>query len=103
MPREEPEVFRITSAHASRSEGVRLRARTYFLQMGIRTACIPLVVIVPGWPKWIFIVGAVVLPYIAVVLANAGHENDPVEDLEPFTIEPLAALPPGPRTVHDDL
>lgn len=33
-------------------------------------------IVVPGWPKWLFIAGAVVLPYLAVVMANAGHEND---------------------------
>ena len=31
----------------------------------------------PGWLPWIFVVGAVVLPYVAVVMANAsGTKSD---------------------------
>jgi hypothetical protein len=33
-------------------------------------------IVVPGWPRWFLIAGAVVLPYLAVVVANAGREND---------------------------
>lgn len=39
--------------------------------MGIRLACLPLAVVTTGWVRWAFILGAVVLPYIAVVIANA--------------------------------
>ena len=44
--------------------------------MGIRIACfILMVVITPyGWYTWVFAAGAIVLPYIAVVLANAGSD-----------------------------
>ena len=44
--------------------------------MGIRTACVLAAIVVPGWPRWFLIAGAVVLPYLAVVVANAGREND---------------------------
>jgi hypothetical protein len=48
----------------------------YLLSMGIRTACFVLAVVALGvlhWTVvgWISVVGAVILPYIAVVVANA--------------------------------
>jgi hypothetical protein len=43
--------------------------------MSIRMACFILVFFVPGYWKLVFGIGAVVLPYIAVVLANAGSDN----------------------------
>jgi predicted tellurium resistance membrane protein TerC len=48
------------------------RMRAYSTAMSIRMACLILVFFVPGWWKVVFGVGAVVLPYVAVVLANAG-------------------------------
>ena len=44
--------------------------------MGIRIACfILMVVITPyGWYTWVFGAAAIVLPYIAVVLANVGSD-----------------------------
>jgi len=51
--------------------------------------------VVPGWPRWFLIAGAVALPYLAVVIANAGREND-----EPGTMGvPQNALP-SVATVH---
>lgn len=48
----------------------------YLLSMGIRTACFLLAVValtVLHWRVvgWVLVAGAVVLPYIAVVMANA--------------------------------
>lgn len=44
--------------------------------MGIRTGCVIGAIFVPGWPRWVLIAGAVVLPYLAVVIANAGKSRD---------------------------
>jgi len=46
--------------------------RAYSMAMSIRMACFILVFFVPGYWKLIFGIGAVVLPYVAVVLANVG-------------------------------
>ena len=46
--------------------------RAYSMAMSIRMACFILVFFVPGYWKLVFGIGAVVLPYIAVVLANVG-------------------------------
>lgn len=45
--------------------------------MGIRTTCFLLAIIFSGWPRWVLIAGAVLLPYVAVVVANAGREPSP--------------------------
>ncbi len=60
--------------------------------MAIRTACVIAAIVVPGWPKWFFIAGAVVLPYLAVVVANAGRATDESGELG-VTAQPLIALP----------
>ena len=87
----------VTTAHQSRSADLSARKRRYLWMMGIRVACLPFVLIVEGWARWLFIIGAVVLPYFAVVVANAvgsprSGELTPAEPERP-------ALPRGPE--HD--
>ena len=72
----EPEVYTITATNRALSIEQSGRTRRYLISMGIRTGCVLAAIVVPGWPKWLFIAGAVVLPYLAVVIANAGREND---------------------------
>ncbi len=48
----------------------------YSVSMGIRIVCILLVFVVTGWLQWVFIAGAVLLPYFAVVLANVGSDSE---------------------------
>ena len=43
--------------------------------MMIRTACFILTVLLPSPWRWIALCGAMFLPYIAVVVANAGRET----------------------------
>lgn len=77
MPKGEPdEVFTITEAQRGLSVEQVGRQRRYLVSMGIRTACVLGAILVPGWPRWVLLAGAVVLPYLAVVIANAGREND---------------------------
>lgn len=70
------EVHTITDAQRGLSQEQVGRTRRYLISMGIRTACVLAAIVVPGWPRWFLIAGAVVLPYLAVVIANAGREND---------------------------
>ncbi len=51
------------------------RAKKYFISMMIRTLCFILAVILPSPFRWFAIFGAVTLPYVAVVVANAGRES----------------------------
>ncbi len=71
-----PEVYTITATNRALSIEQSGRTRRYLISMGIRTGCVLAAIVVPGWSKWLFIAGAVVLPYLAVVIANAGREND---------------------------
>ena len=96
------EVFTITDAQRALSVEQVGRTRRYLISMGIRTVCVIAAIFVPGWPRWFLIAGAVVLPYFAVVVANAGREND-----EPgqsaVTAQPNPALPaPGLSIEHTD-
>ncbi len=44
--------------------------------MGIRTVCVLGAVLAPSPWRWLLVVGALGLPYIAVVMANAGRERE---------------------------
>jgi hypothetical protein len=81
-----PDVYTITDARQGLSATQVGRQRRYLISMTIRTVCVLLAIVVPGWPRWVLIAGAIILPYLAVVAANAGHENDepdPVPTLDP--------------------
>ncbi len=69
------EIFDITGAQRGFSADQSARRRRYFISMMIRTACFILTVILPSPFRWFALLGAVTLPYIAVVIANAGRET----------------------------
>lgn len=73
--RHEP-VYRITVAGESATDEQRGRVRRYAISMAVRTACFIGAVLASGTLRWVLVTGAVLLPYIAVVLANAGQEYD---------------------------
>lgn len=64
------------------------RMLRYGLAMGIRTICVLLIVVTPGW--WVLLpaAGAVFLPYIAVVIANAAHRGPGATVLRPGALVP---------------
>jgi hypothetical protein len=63
-------------------DDVDSRMRRYLISMGVRTACFLGAVAAGGWLRWTLIVSALLLPYLAVVLANGGRDR--VEELPPF-------------------
>ncbi len=65
----------ITSAQKGLSDDLPRRQRRYFISMMIRTACFIATVLLPSPFRWFTLVGALILPYIAVVMANAGRES----------------------------
>jgi hypothetical protein len=76
----------ITSLPRSPQDDRRSRMIQYSVAMGLRTVCIVLCLFTPGWWLLIPAAGAVILPYIAVVLANA--KSSPASAvLRPGTIE----------------
>lgn len=72
-------VHSITSAQGPLGEDIDRRARRYLAQMVVRTLCFLGAVltwgVAPTWLSVTLLIGAVVLPYVAVVLANAGRER----------------------------
>lgn len=92
------EVYTITGAQQGTSVEQEPRVGKYLISMGIRTVCVIAAVFVPGWPRWLFIVGAVGLPYIAVVIANAGMERSSRNVIRPEA--PQIGLPSEPTTPH---
>ncbi|MFI6848485.1 DUF3099 domain-containing protein [Kitasatospora sp. NPDC050467] len=74
------EVYRITGARSSLSEDVRGRQRRYVASMLLRTVCVLLGVILWDIQRWLAVAalaGGVLLPYFAVLIANAGRERAP--------------------------
>ena len=70
--RDEP--IRITTAATSRADDIAARQKRYVLSMSIRTVCfvgaVGAFIAGIGWLWPILIVGALLLPYVAVVAAN---------------------------------
>jgi DUF3099 family protein len=79
--------IRITTASAGTGADIASRQKRYVVTMGIRTLCFLAVAVLaishfgPGWLPWIFVCGAVVLPYVAVVMANAADTKSDGFDL----------------------
>jgi Protein of unknown function (DUF3099) len=74
------EVFQITGARQSLAEDVRGRQRRYVISMLIRTLAVLLTVVLWDVQRPLAVVTLVVgalLPYVAVVIANAGRERPP--------------------------
>lgn len=57
-------------------EDQRQRARRYLISMAIRTVCFVGAIFADGWLRWALVMGAVFLPYVAVVMANAGRSRE---------------------------
>ncbi|WP_442817019.1 DUF3099 domain-containing protein [Streptomyces sp. NBC_01334] len=73
-------MFRITGARQGLQDDVRGRQRRYIISMSIRTLSVILAATLWNVERHVAIVAlvlGVVLPYISVVIANAGRENVP--------------------------
>ncbi|MBT2490068.1 DUF3099 domain-containing protein [Streptomyces sp. ISL-96] len=72
------EVFRITGARPGLADDVRRRQRRYVISMSVRTVAVILAAVLWDVERYVAIVAlalGLVLPYIAVVIANGGREN----------------------------
>lgn len=61
----------------------------YSIAMSIRVVCLVLMLFVHGWWLALCVAGAIILPYIAVVLANVGTTAKGPEVLRPGALVPL--------------
>jgi DUF3099 family protein len=86
-------VYRVTGVRTSLTADIRRRQRRYAISMGIRTACFVATVLTHGPTRWVLFAAALLLPYIAVVMANSGPEADR-ESLEPVVLPSRTELPP---------
>ena len=91
-PRTDPDVVRITDAPISTADEIGARQRRYLLSMGLRTLCfVGAIVVGSGWLRWVLVVAALVLPYVAVVMANAASPKV------------AGTMPEGPDLQHKSL
>ncbi len=86
FPRRRADVYTVTDAPVPMSQDIGHRQRRYLLSMGVRTVCFVAAVVTAaaGAPVWValaLVVGAVVLPYVSVVMANGGREPQPRMDV----------------------
>lgn len=89
-------VHRITEAHESHTVDHNSRVRKYTISMTIRVLCFIAAFFTHGPLQWILLVGAVVLPYIAVVIANRGADVTKRQPpAEFFTDRDPSQLPAG--------
>ena len=74
-----------------------MRQRRYLISMGIRTVCFVLGLLFIGhWYMWLFLGASFFLPYVAVVMANAGVSPDPGGP-DPFGPDPTRKAIEPPR------
>ncbi|MFT4298213.1 MAG: DUF3099 domain-containing protein [Aeromicrobium sp.] len=72
MKKRDDDVTVITSAPEPPSVALGAKERRYVISMAIRTVCFIGACLTDGPLRWTLVVGAIVLPYVSVVLANAG-------------------------------
>ncbi|HET7432555.1 MAG TPA: DUF3099 domain-containing protein [Nocardioides sp.] len=90
------DAVRITSAAESRDADIAARQKRYVFSMAVRTLCFVSAVLVgSGWLRWVLVAGAVILPYVAVVMANA--VNSKADD---FTLQTAAPQRPELPSGH---
>ncbi|MDO5492521.1 MAG: DUF3099 domain-containing protein [Nesterenkonia sp.] len=68
-------VHSITDAPERHSDEQTRRMVRYAAAMGIRIVCFVLAVLLQNWMSWVLLAAAVILPYVAVVAANAGGDR----------------------------
>jgi hypothetical protein len=105
------EVHSITDAATPHSEEMRQRMIKYAVAMGIRMVCLILIFAVDGWFKLVPALGAVFLPWVAVIIANGGDKAEihsdalldyvPMSELEPPAAVSRPASEPGAAGAED--
>lgn len=103
--RDEPTL--VTTAPVSPAQERRERERRYLITMGVRVVAFVLaVVLATGWVRVIAIALALVLPWVAVILANAGPRRRPVQHPSLYAgdtpLELGTSRPLGPPRPADD-
>ncbi len=93
----------VTQARKSLSDDISFRQRRYLMMMTVRAVCFVIAVVMfinhLGWLAAIPAVGAIFIPYFAVVFANGGREPNNTRGFLEYTpnlpARPEAARPPS--------
>lgn len=97
------QVFRITGARQGLADDVRGRQRRYVISMSIRTLSVIAAAVlwdVERHVAFVALVLGILLPYVSVVIANAGRENVPSL---PSTFVPAPSRPMlAPPAAHSE-
>jgi DUF3099 family protein len=98
-PRRDP-AHLVTQARRPRSEDIAYRERRYLIMMGFRVICFGAAILLftqgAGWFAAIPAVGALIIPYFAVVFANSGREPTSVRGFREYEPRlPATYTPPG--------
>lgn len=83
----------VTDAQSAADEDYRRRIRRYTISMIIRVVCLLLAFVFSGPVRWILLGGAVVFPWVAVVIANSRDERLVQYDVATVTPRSPDALP----------
>jgi hypothetical protein len=98
-----------TSLPLAPKDDAGARFTKYMVMMGIRIVCIVAMVLIQpfGWYTWVLGAATVVLPYIAVVIANVGQDTRPTSAESPERMldapAPVASAPsaePSPTVIR---
>jgi Protein of unknown function (DUF3099) len=88
------------------SEDIRYREHRYLIMMGIRLACFVIAVVLfvngAGWLTAIPAVGAIAIPYFAVVFANGGREPGGRNRFQPYKPNLPERFTPSPGGQRSD-
>jgi Protein of unknown function (DUF3099) len=91
----------VTEARRSRTDDIAYRERRYLIMMAVRVVCFGVAVALfaagAGWFAAIPAVGAIVIPYFAVVFANSGREPARTRGFRPYEPNLPAAYSPPPQ------
>jgi hypothetical protein len=95
-----PGAHLVTEAQRSKSADISYRERRYLIMMAIRVVCFVVAVVVfaqgGGWLTAIPAVGAIAIPYFAVVFANGGREPSNTKGFRAYEPNlPTVYRPPG--------
>jgi hypothetical protein len=101
-----PGAHLVTEAQRSKSADISYRERRYLIMMAIRVVCFVVAVVVfaqgGGWLTAIPAVGAIVIPYFAVVFANGGREPSNTRGFRAYEPNlPAVYRPPGVDSTDD--
>lgn len=96
----------VSDAQESADRDYEQRVRRYTISMIIRVVCLLLAFVFTGPLRWVMLGGAVVLPYIAVIIANSRNERLVHYEMSGVDGPPRPVLPPESThrrsTTHDD-